>query len=215
MKTFKEYLNESSLSRVNDRLHKEDCWMIISAYRADKRAKDVTKIDSKSVDAPNPEIPVEDKKELQRNAQLTKKMGQDALSKGYSFIRIVGSYKEDGVGVAQEEVSLLVFPYKADSNNVDYDAFFNWGINWCRKAEQDGLTYFKRNEKFGLFDQHGKEYLKFQTKGINKLSPEFYSRIRGDTHNNFVFEDAEFKYTDGGSISNIREHHAFFDRRNT
>lgn len=167
MKTYREFIVESSINRVNSHLKEDKTWAIITAWRQD-------------VDVSTAKM----------NCST---LVRDAIHEGFSVIKMSGT-SDEGEGV-KEEWSYMVIPYQEKPAN-DFDwgiaqgKLFEWCKKQCYKYNQDGFSFKEgTTDKIKIFNRHGKvlDNMVFSGTKFN-MNAQYYTRLRGKPESKFEFQ---------------------------
>lgn len=120
------------------------------------------------------------------NKTRVKSMIEDIKQSGFSYTPTYGGFKEN-IGTDQEttvyERSFIVYNKDKRGNNLDFNNLFDFGLNMCRKYNQDSFLVQAPGEKPKYIKQDGSVDFEFSGgKVFNDISQEYFTDLHKNTH---------------------------------
>ena len=169
-------INEDDIKRIIS-THSDNGYIVISPCRCG------------SYLGINPQI---NQNEHDKSAQIHKnRIGsiiEDIKQSGFSYTPTYGGFKEN-LGTDQEttayECSFIVYNKDKRGNNCDFDKLFTFGIEMCRKYNQESFLAQAPGENPRNIKQDGSVDHEFSGgKVFNDISQEYFTDLHKNTHNN-------------------------------
>ena len=115
----------------------------------------------------------------------SRSMIEDIKQSGFSYTPIYGGFKEKGTDqeTTVYERSFIVSNKDKRGNNYDFDKLFNFGIEICRKYNQDSFLVQAPGENPKYIKQDGSVDFEFSGgKVFNDISQEYFTDLHKNTH---------------------------------
>ena len=116
----------------------------------------------------------------------SRSMTEDIKQSGFSYTPTYGGFKEN-LGTDQEttvyERSIIVYNKDKRGNNRNFDELFHFGIEMCRKYNQDPFLVQAPGENPKYIKQDGSVDVEFSGgKVFNDISQEYFTDLHKNTH---------------------------------
>lgn len=174
MKTFTEYLSESSLSRVYHHIKSEIPLVVMTAFRGNFTYKE----------------------NVSRNKQLASMVKRT----GYGYFYVDGHWVEKDGNNSDDTSEDSIFII---GNENDNGKLLKLATQWMKKYNQDSVVFKPENsEKIVLLYQDGKkvDIGKFSPDKVAQA----YTRLRGKGERTFVFESAWIEKNWIGKLAELK-----------
>lgn len=122
------------------------------------------------------------------NKNRVKEIINDIKQSGFSYTPTYGGFKEN-LGTDQEtdvyERSFIIYNKDKRGNNRDFNDLYNFGMEMCRKYNQDSFLVQAPGEKPKYIKQDGTVDYEFSGgKVFNDISQEYFTDLHKNTHKN-------------------------------
>lgn len=172
MKTFKNLIQESSLSRVFSHFENDNTLVILTAFRGDKSSSE--------------------------NIANNKKIASEFKKAGFGYFFVDGYWienkgEEDEKKVSEDSIFVI-------SNELRSKELINLAYNLASNYNQDAIFVKTKEETYLYFKNGSKEKLNGSLK-LNKIG-DFYTKLRNNKKaNTFIFEGARENYGFFGNLA--------------